>query len=64
MKTIEKILLGLILLLLIAPAIQKDRDMSKGDSANTSHIAMSSHAGTHIDFPYHFSLDGKKIKPF
>ena len=28
--------------------------LAKGDVANTSHIAMSLHSGTHLDVPRHF----------
>ena len=46
------------------PIIQKDKDMSKGDSANTSNLVLSNHTGTHVDFPYHFSLEGKTINGY
>jgi len=34
----------------------------KGDSCNISHLAMSVHAGTHVDAPYHFLNDGKTVE--
>lgn len=36
------------------------RDMCCGDTSNNSVFEMPTHYGTHIDFPYHFSSDGKK----
>jgi len=36
-----------------------DKEMIKGDSCNTTNLAFPNHSGTHIDFPYHFSPDGK-----
>lgn len=39
----------------ITPASQ----MTKGDSANTHYLSFSNHTGTHIDFPRHFTIDGK-----
>jgi arylformamidase len=34
----------------------------KGDSCNISHLAMSVHAGTHVDAPYHFLNDGATVE--
>jgi arylformamidase len=34
----------------------------KGNSCNISHLAMSVHAGTHVDAPYHFLNDGKTVE--
>jgi len=35
------------------------KQMDRGDSCNTQQWRLSNHAGTHIDFPYHFSPNGK-----
>lgn len=35
--------------------------MEKGDEYNLSSFSMCTHTGTHIDAPYHFDCDGKKI---
>jgi len=40
--------------------ISQVRDMCCGDTSNNSVFEMPTHYGTHIDFPYHFSIDGKK----
>lgn len=36
-----------------------DKSIAQGDSCNTSRWELSNHAGTHIDFPRHFSSEGK-----
>ncbi len=35
-----------------------------GDTANNSRIIFNNHIGTHIDFPYHFSENGKKSSDY
>jgi arylformamidase len=45
-----------------ALAITAEKSMANGDSANTSMISMSSHAGTHIDVPRHFCPNGRSIR--
>lgn len=37
------------------------RSIQRGDSSNSSEIRFSSHAGTHIDAPYHFCPDGPSV---
>jgi arylformamidase len=37
------------------------RRMSKGESNNSSAVAMSVHSGTHLDAPFHFVPNGKPI---
>lgn len=37
------------------------KSIEKGDEYNLSLFSMSSHTGTHIDAPYHFWPDGKRI---
>lgn len=39
--------------------IYKERSIDKGDSTNNSVIKLPAHFGTHIDFPFHFSINGK-----
>ena len=36
------------------------RDMCCGDTSNNSVFNMPTHYGTHIDYPFHFSSEGKK----
>lgn len=36
------------------------RDMCCGDTSNNTVFEMPTHYGTHIDYPYHFSSEGKK----
>lgn len=44
-----------------APKIERIMSMSKGDYCNLSTLFMCAHNGTHIDAPFHFIDDGKKI---
>lgn len=44
--------------------IQRDKDITKGDSSNTTHLSFSNHTGTHIDFPLHFNNDGKSLNAY
>lgn len=46
------------------PAIELTRvsKMEDGEHNNVTQIAMSAHAGTHVDAPYHFIADGKTIE--
>ena len=44
--------------------IIKLNDISKGDTANTKRISFHNHSGTHIDFPNHFSDEGKIINDY
>ncbi|NQU87604.1 MAG: cyclase family protein [Mariniphaga sp.] len=41
-----------------------DKEMIKGDNCNTTNLVFPNHSGTHIDFPYHFSLDGKTLNDY
>jgi len=47
-----------------APPVILERLMKMEDGAhnNISHLALSAHAGTHVDAPYHFIADGKTIE--
>lgn len=40
--------------------ISSDSMIEHGDTTNNTVVNMSSHFGTHIDFPYHFSETGNK----
>jgi arylformamidase len=42
-------------------SIIHDRQILKGDQFNTSLITCSSHAGTHIDVPFHLINDGAQL---
>ena len=44
--------------------IDEVRKISFGDSSNNTEIFLPTHFGTHIDFPYHFSSEGKKTDAF
>jgi arylformamidase len=35
--------------------------IAKGDSCNTSRLIMATHTGTHIDAPWHFEENGKRL---
>ena len=44
-----------------SPVKKQVLHISKGDICNLTEIAMCAHNGTHVDAPYHFLEDGKKI---
>ena len=44
--------------------IKSDTSISTGDTANSIYLAFSNHSGTHIDVPYHFFDDGKKLNEY
>ncbi len=44
--------------------IELIHDMKKGAVANESHIAATTHMGTHIDLPYHFFPEGQCIEAY
>lgn len=39
---------------------EKERSISNGDNSNNLRLTFPAHVGTHIDFPLHFSNNGKK----
>lgn len=45
-----------------APKLKVLCDMEKGDLYNLSAFAMCAHNGTHVDAPYHFYRDGKRME--
>lgn len=44
--------------------IRQRSSIVNGDSSNSKEINMPNHVGTHIDFPRHFSIDGKTINNY
>jgi len=44
--------------------INLQKSIDKGDSCNTSILSLPSHSGTHVDAPFHFLHDGKRISDF
>lgn len=44
--------------------IDYPRRINRRDHVNTSFLSFPNHIGTHIDFPFHFSDDGKKINDY
>lgn len=40
---------------------EKATRIADGDSTNVSFISMSTHTGTHVDAPWHFEEDGKRL---
>lgn len=44
-----------------SPVKNQVMHISKGDICNLTEISMCAHNGTHVDAPYHFLDDGKKI---
>lgn len=39
---------------------KQTNSIDKGQNSNNLHVSFPNHAGTHIDFPYHFDNKGKK----
>ena len=44
--------------------MQSLRSIENGDSANTKLLEFCNHSGTHIDFPNHFSIQGKVVEDY
>ena len=44
--------------------IESIRSINKGDTSNNLYFKFPAHIGTHIDFPYHFSNEGKKCNEY
>lgn len=44
--------------------IESIRSIDKGDTSNNLNFNFPAHVGTHIDFPYHFSIKGKKSNDY
>lgn len=45
-------------------SINSQKSIDKGDSCNTSILNLPSHSGTHVDAPFHFLPDGKRISDY
>ena len=43
---------------------EKTRSISGGDTSNNLKLSFPNHIGTHIDFPFHFSDNGKKCNDY
>lgn len=41
-------------------SFKQTNSISNGQNSNNLHVSFPNHAGTHIDFPYHFDNQGKK----
>ncbi len=44
-----------------APAMDRMKDMRRGDLYNLTAFSMCAHNGTHVDAPFHFLRDGKTV---
>jgi len=44
--------------------IDSNSSIKEGDTANSLSLVFSNHSGTHVDVPYHFFEDGKKIMEY
>lgn len=44
--------------------IENVRSIERGDTSNNTELVFPSHYGTHIDFPLHFSINGKSINNY
>lgn len=45
-------------------SIEESSSILKGNTSNSLKITMPNHAGTHIDFPFHFNNSGKKSSEY
>lgn len=46
------------------PKLTRLYDLEKGDLCNSFFLTTSNHAGTHVDGPYHFDPNGRKIADY
>ncbi len=44
--------------------IESESSIQAGDTANSLILSFTNHAGTHVDVPYHFLDDGKKLTDY
>ncbi len=44
--------------------ISESKSIAGGDSCNTLDIGLSNHVGTHIDCPFHFDRNGRKLTDY
>lgn len=47
-----------------APRLERLYDLSKGDTCNSFYLTTNNHAGTHVDGPNHFNVNGRKITDY
>jgi arylformamidase len=45
-------------------SIEKIKLIERGDTSNNLNLSFPNHIGTHIDFPYHFDNNGKKLDDY
>lgn len=45
----------------VTPSYERPMQIAKGDICNLTTLKMCAHNGTHVDSPYHFYDEGKKI---
>jgi arylformamidase len=43
---------------------ERIRSIERGDNSNNLKLTFPAHVGTHIDFPFHFSMEGKKCEDY
>lgn len=46
------------------PSTRRLYDLAKGDTCNSFYFTTSNHAGTHVDGPYHFNPNDRKITEY
>jgi len=46
------------------PRLEKRFDLEQGDTCNSYYLTTSNHAGTHVDGPNHFDVNGRKIADY
>lgn len=44
--------------------IERIRDINQGDHCHESRITIQSHTGSHVDVPYHFLNEGKRVEDY
>lgn len=47
-----------------APRLERLYDLSKGDTCNSFYLTTNNHAGTHVDGPNHFNVNGRRITDY
>jgi four helix bundle protein len=45
-------------------SIKQDKAIAQGDSCNTLYLSFPNHVSTHVDLPFHFLPDGKRLEDF
>lgn len=49
---------------LAKPSLERVYDLSRGDTCNSFYLRTSNHCGTHVDGPWHFNPNGRKISDY